>query len=447
MNITVEKQPKCLATLRVEIPADRVRGERDRILSDYTQRARIPGFRPGKAPRPVVEKRYGREISANLEETLVREAFGEALKRENLRVLDFGSPLDLAATPEGGLAFTSKLTLAPEVTLPEYKGIRLRVPPITVREDEVQAEIETIREQAADYRNITDRPAATGDLAIIDYSSTVEGTPTDEFLGEEGGALSGRKGVPVRIDDKSFLPGFSANLVGMSPGDSKEFTVTMPGDFQVEQLRGRAMTFQTTVHGIMEVTLPETNDEFAAKVLPGATMEQLTNLIRSRIEAREQQRNHERKIDQIVEHFNRIADFELPDDLVAAETQNKADALVNRGVEMGMSEEDIAGRQDEIVSSAGRLALLQLRSDFILREIARQENITVSEEEISRHIARAAEARKMPVAKLVKDLRKSGRIPAIHNSLMTSKAIDFVISHAELVETAEETTAAPAPEA
>ena len=128
MNIVVEKQPKCVATLRVEIPAEKVQGERNQIVSGYARRASVPGFRPGKAPRAIIEKRFEKEISEQLNETLVHEAFDEALKQESLKVLDFGMPEGLATQTDGAISFTSKLTLAPEVTLPEYKGISVTVP-------------------------------------------------------------------------------------------------------------------------------------------------------------------------------------------------------------------------------------------------------------------------------------------------------------------------------
>ena len=129
MNIVVEKQPKCVATLRVEIPADKVQGQRDQIVRGYASKARVPGFRPGKAPRAIIEKRFDKEITEELNEQLFNEAFDEALKQEDLKVLDFGIPEGLTTTPDGGISFSSKLTLAPEVTLPEYKGVTVTVPP------------------------------------------------------------------------------------------------------------------------------------------------------------------------------------------------------------------------------------------------------------------------------------------------------------------------------
>src|SRR6478736_355762 len=132
MNIVVEKKPKCVATLRVEIPVDRVVSEQAKISKGYTDKARLPGFRPGKAPRAVVEKRFQKEITEELHEALINEAYDEALKQESLHVLDFGAPEDLTTHADGSISFVSQLTLAPEVKLPDYEGVTVTIPPYAV---------------------------------------------------------------------------------------------------------------------------------------------------------------------------------------------------------------------------------------------------------------------------------------------------------------------------
>lgn len=237
MNIVVEKQPKCVATLRVEIPAEKVQGQREQIVRGYANKARVPGFRPGKAPKALVEKKFEKEITEELNERLFNEAFDEALKQENLKVLDFGIPENLTTSADGGLSFVSKLTLAPEVQLPDYKGIKVTIPPIDVPDEEVQSQLQALRERFADFNNIEGRAAAMADFAVVDYTSTVEGKPTEEFLGKPAGYLSGREDFWIRLDEKAFLPGFAEQLVGMNVGDSKQVTVTIPDDFPVADLR------------------------------------------------------------------------------------------------------------------------------------------------------------------------------------------------------------------
>ncbi len=438
MNIVVEKQPKCVATLRVEIPAEKVQGQRDQIVRGYASKARVPGFRPGKAPRAVVEKRFQKEISEELNEALFNQAFDEAMKQENdLKVLDFGMPQDIATSPEGAISFVSILTLAPEFTLPNYKGITVTVPPLAVPEEEIQAQLTALQERFADFKDIEGRPAAMGDFAVIDYSSTVEGKPTEEFLGKSAGYLSGREGFWVRLDEKAFLPGFAAQLVGLNPGDSKEITITLPEDFPVADLQNKEIVFSTTLKELKEAILPALDDELAAKLAPGKTIADITEIIRENMQAERKRKIDDMKVNQIVARFTAEVEFELPDELVNQETQNQADAMVKRGVQAGMSEDEISSQQAEIFASAGNQALSNLRTNFILQEIARVENITASDAELVNHLAQIAQSRKLAPKKFIKDMQRSGRLPSIRSSIAIGKTIDFLVEQAEVVESAE----------
>lgn len=437
MNIVVEKQPKCVATLRVEIPAEKVQGQRDQIIRGYASKARVPGFRPGKAPKALVEKRFEKEILEELNERLFNEAFDEALKQEDLKVLDFGAPENLTTTADGGISFSSRLTLAPDVQLPEYKGIKVTVPPLVVPDEEVQDQLKALQERFADFKDLEGRAAAMADFAVIDYTSTVEGKPTEEFLGKPAGYLSGREGFWVRLDEKAFLPGFAAQLVGMNTGDTKEVTVTLPEDFPVADLRGKEMVFSVTLKELKEAILPELDDELAAKLAPGKTMADITEIIRENMQQERKRRIDDMKVNQIVAHFNALVDFELPEELVTHETQNQADAMVRRGVQAGMSEEEIESQQNEIFASAGHQALSNLRTNFILQEIARVEKINVSDAELVNHLARVAQSRKVSPKKLIKDMQRAGRLPSIRSSIGIGKTIDFLVEQAEVVESAD----------
>ncbi len=437
MNIVVEKQPKCVATLRVEIPADKVNGERDQIVKGYASKARVPGFRPGKAPRAVVEKRFQKEISEQLNEALITEAYDEALKQESLHVLDFGVPEDVTTHEDGTITFVSKLTLAPEVTLPEYKGVTVNVPASAVPDEEIEAQLTALQERFADFNAIEGRPAAMGDFAVIDYSSTVEGKPTEEFLGKPAGYLSAREGFWVRLDEKAFLPGFAAQLVGMNVDEAREITVTLPEDFPVEDLRNKELVFQTTVKELKEAILPALDDEMANRLAPGKTMEEIKDIIRQNMAGERERKISDMKVNQIVAHFNAQVDFELPEELVFQETQSQADAMVKQGVKSGMTEGEIESQQTEIFASAGEQAVSNLRTNFILQEIARIEKITVSDTELINHLAQIAAQRKVAPKKFIKDMQRAGRIQNIRSSMAIGKTIDFLVEHANVVESTE----------
>ncbi len=441
MNIIVEKQPNCLATLRVEVPSDTVKSEREKIVSGYASQARIPGFRPGKAPKKVIEKRFESSIAEELQDRLVRQAYEEALRKEALKVLNFGIPQNLTENPDGTLTFQATLTLAPDVALPPYKGIAIKAPSADPTEEEIAKNLEKLRERFADYKDIENRPAADGDLAVIDYTSTLDGQPLEEAIGKSAGYLGGREGFWLKLDESSFLPGFAAQVAGLAIGESKDITITIPEDFPLSDLRGRDVTFAVTLKGLKEISLPELDDDFAAKIAGGKTLEELRTIVTQQLGVEKRRRIDDFKVNQIVEHFNSLVDFELPEDLLRHETQGQTDALVRRGAEAGMTDEELQAQQDDIIASAGEQARINLKTNFILQEIARAENIAISDQELVNHLAYIAQSRKESPKKFIKELQRQGRIPGIRNSMLVGKAIDFVLEHATVEETADEPAA------
>lgn len=434
MNIVVEKLPKCTASLRVEIPADTVAKERATIVRSYTGKARIPGFRPGKAPQAVVEKRYLKEIQAELTENLVDAALKEALSRDALKVLDFGTIRDLTFADDGTCSFQSTLTLAPDFTLPEYKGLPVTVPPAAVPDEDLAQQLESLRERFAEFSPIEARPAELGDFAVIDYTSTVNGQPTDEFLGKSAGYLSGREGFWVRLDEKFFLPGFAGQAVGMSPGDSRDITIQLPEDYPVAGLAGQVMVLATTLKELKQSDLPELNDELANRLAPGKSMEEVTGIIRDNMAFERERRISDEKVNQIIAHLNAAVDCELPESLIAEETQTQADSMVERGVKAGMSEEEIQEQQNEIFAAAGQQAVSNLRTNFILREIAAAEQLVIEDKELVSHLIQIAASRKLDAKKFIRDMQRAGRLDSVRQSMLIGKTLDFLLEHATVTE-------------
>jgi len=437
MNIVVEKQPKCVAIMRAEIPAEKVQGQRDAIVSGYTSKAKLQGFRPGKAPRHIVEKRFEKEITEELNGNLISEAYDEAIEQESLKVLDFGVPENFTTHPDGKISFESKLTLAPEVQLPEYKGITVNVPSAEIPAEEIDKQLTSLQERFADFKDIEDRALAMGDFAVIDYTSTLEGKPVEEVIGKSAGYIAGREGFWLRLDEKTFLPGFSEKLVGLKPGESKEIALTLPEDFPITDLVSRELVFTVSVKELKESILPALDDELAAKLAPGKTMEEITEIIRSNMTHERQRKIDDMKVNQIVAHFSSQVELELPEALVNQETQSQADSMVSRGVQAGMSEEEIEAQQNEIFASAAHQAVTNLKTNFILQEIARAEKLMVTDNELVNHLVQLANARKVAPKKFIKDIQRSGRLSNIRSSMMIGKAIDFLLEHANVVESAD----------
>ena len=231
----------------------------------------------------------------------------------------------------------------------------------------------------------------------------------------------------------------------MNIGDEKEVTISLGEDFPFEELHGKEISLQTTLRGIKASKLPELDDAFAEKLVPGKSLSDLKDLIRGNMTQEKAKQIGEFKVTQIVEHLNKAVSFELPDEIVMRETQNQADSLVEEGSNQGASEEEMMERQQEIFSVATERAVTNLRTNFVLQEIAAAEKITVPDADLIAHISRIAEARKQPIKKVIKDLQRTRRIQSIRNSLLIGLTIDFLVEHAKVTEvSAEELEAAPA---
>lgn len=443
MNIVVEKQPKCVAILRAEIPAEAVTERRDRIVNRYASKARIPGFRPGKAPKAVVAKKFGNEVQEELAEILFSEACQKGMEQEDLKVINFGAPVDMRIT-ETGCTFETTLTLAPDFKLPDYKGVSITIPKQADIEAELEKALEELRQRQSDFKDVDGRPAEEGDFLICNYSSTLDGKPTSEAVGKDVGYLTGREDFWIKVDEKSFLPGFAAQVTGIKVGEIRDFPLTLPDDFPVSELSGKELQFKVEAKEIKEPVLPELNDELAAKLLPGQSLEQLKELIRENIRNEHERRSSDVKVNKIVEALLASTSFEVPEDLVRQETQSQADNMVDRGIEQGLSNEEIATHQEEIFNRASARAESNLRSNFILQEIARAENLVVSDNELLNHLAQIAISRKDQPKKLIKQLAKEGRIEGIRRSMLIGKAIDFLLEHANVTEVDEPATDAEA---
>jgi len=438
MNITVEQQPECTATLRAEIPADLVSKERKGIVKAFGAQAKIPGFRPGKIPVKVIEKRFGNDIKQELESRLINDACTEALKQnEDLKVLHFKNPESITLNDDGSFTFTMPLVLAPTFELPEYKGIEVKLPSADATDEELQRELDGVLERYADYKDVTDRSLESSDIAVIDFTSTLEGQPLEEALGKPAGILGGKEDYWVKLQDDAFLPGFSEQLEGAALDESREITCAVGDDFPLEDLRGKDLVLSVTVKGIKVQELPELNDEFVAETLQfgeDKTVDDLKSLISEQITQQKTQQINESKVNQIVEQLIERVDFDLPQELIDAEAQGAADDMVARGAEAGLSDEEIQAQQADIIATSQVQARNNLKTNFLLQDIAEAEKIEVTDQDLIERIGAMAQQAKKPVKKYIREIQKSGQINSIRNSILIGKAIDFLVDNANISE-------------
>lgn len=437
MNVSIDKQPNCIVQLTADLPAEKVTSHRDRLINEFSKQARIPGFRPGKAPRNVIEKRYNAEISQELENKLISEGLDEALKEQKIDFLDV-KDRKIEHAADGSATLKATLITSPEFELPEYKGLEITVPEVNITEDLVDEDVFNFRRRFAEFPEIEEaRPTQEGDVLVIDYTSTIDGKPMAEAIEGNVSPYDAKDEYWVKVEEDSFLPGFGKELAGIEKDGEKTFSYTFPADFASEALQGKAAEYTVKVKQIMQENLPPLS-EVIEKVMPNSDEEKFKGLVREQLEQRAEQQLQAAKHDQIYNALTSAVDFDLPEDFLTQETQMQTDRMVEQGMQYGMSEDDISGMQEDLIGTASDRAKNNLKSHFILNKIAEKEEINVSNEDVMARVnLEASQQNKKPKAYL-KEIQQNG-IYRIRQTLITDKVVDFLLSEAKVTTSTEET--------
>lgn len=445
MDITINKTSDCQATLNAAVPADEVSAVKNDIISSYMKSARIPGFRPGKAPKSVVAKRYAEMIKEELDYRLKSDIQEKALdENPDLKVLDFGTP-ELSVQEDGSCTLTSSLTIVPEFELPEYMGVEVTVPSSEVSEDEVDEQLRKYAEASATHE-VVERAGAAGDIAVIDFKTTVEGKPTAEFCGKPIGFMEGREGHGLSLDGDQFLPGLAEGLTGLSAGESKDVAVTLKEDFPISELAGKEVLFSCTVKEVREKRVPEVSPDLFAGALPGKSMDEIRDLVRENLKSAKERNIEEAKADQISEKLADQLSFSLPAELVERENENTVQRKLYASIQAG--DYNAAKDMDALRESCKAETERNLRVYFALQEIARREHVVASDAEMLNAISNMAQqAREKNIKSFIRKLQRENRMTGIRLSIITSKVLDLLGRNAKVTVEAAAEAEAPAAEA
>jgi trigger factor len=426
MKVEVENMPESVSTLRIELPPEEVTKEWDEIANSFARFAKIPGYRPGKAPRKVIEAKFRKEIQDELTRKLVSKSYRDAIEQKQLRVVSLTNVEDVEFGDDKSIRFRATVITAPEFQLPDYKNIKVEVPPTEVTDAEVDAAIERLRDQAADFADVTDRALQMGDFAVIDFDGTMDGKPLAEVAPNASKTLHGGKKFWLRMAEDNFLPRFCEQLTGSKPNESKVVTVDFPADFPVTELAGKQAVYSVTVIEIKEKVLPAIDENFATKLLPGKTLEDVRHLITHDIEHEKEHEVERAKEAQIVKYLHERVQFDLPPPLLRNETRRALGELVQRNRERGITDEVLKGKEKELVEGAGGLAAHRLKTNFILSRIAEQEKIEVTREDLEERIRAEAVRYNMPVEKMRKELEQHDGLDSLAEQIVLAKTLDFL---------------------
>ncbi len=444
MKVEVENEPRGVATLRIELAPDAVRKEWDAIADNYSRHARIPGYRPGKAPRQVIEKKFRKEIQEELTKTLVSRSYHEAIAEKQLRVVSLTDVGDVEFGEDRSMRFRATVVTAPEFELPDYKSVPVQLPDLAVTDAEVDTALERLRDQAADFVDVPDRALAMGDFAVIDFTGAVDGIAISEIVPEASKNLHGGKKFWLHLAPENFLPKFCEQIVGMKPGDTRSVQVEFPADFPVKELAEKRADYAVTLNELKEKVLPPIDDAFAAKMMPEKSLADLRHAIEHNLEHEKEHEVERSKEQQIVKFLHERITFDLPPPLLKNETRRALNELVHRNRERGVPDELLKGKEKELIEGAGSLAAHRLKTNFILHRIAEAEKLEVTQKELDERIREQAAHYNVSVEKMRKEIEDHDRLNALAEEILLGKTLDFLKANVS-IETSSEQAAASAP--
>ena len=426
MKVEVEKQADSTSTLRIELPPEEVSKEWDAIANSFARFAKIPGYRPGKAPRKVVEAKFKKEIQDELTKKLVSKSYHEAIEQEQLRVVSLTNLEDVQFGDDKSMRFRATVVTAPEFKLPEYKSIPVELPSTEVKREDVDLALERLRDQSADFVDVPERGIEMEDFVVIDFEGTVDGKPISEVAPQANKTLYGGRKFWLRVAPDNFLPGFSEQLIGQKPGETRLAIVDLAADFPAKELAGKKATYTVTLGEIKQKVLPSLDDALAEKLVPGKTLVDLRQMIEHDLEHEKEHEIERAKEAQIVKYLHEKLQFDLPPVLLRNETRRALGELVQRNRQRGVSDEMLKEKEKELVEGAGGLAAHRLKTNFILNRIAEREKIEVTPEELRERIREEAARYNISPDKMRKELEEHNGMEGFAEQILLGKTLDFL---------------------
>jgi trigger factor len=384
MNVTATPAPKSAVKLEIELPPERLNRAVDEAVRRLSRRTKVPGFRPGKAPRPVLERVLGPgAILDEAVEHLVQDAYRQALiDKEILPIAK--ADVDVVQAEEGKpVIFTATVPVRPEVQLGDYRNFNFRPEIETIDDARVDKVVDELRDQNGTLAPVEDRGAKNGDYAVIGFEGTRDGKPFD-------GGSSER--MPLILGEERLIPGFEAHLEGLRVGESTEFDITFPDDYTEETLRGQPVHFRAEVKELREKVLPDLDDAFAQSMGDFAGMAEMRAEIRPRLERNALDRARHQFADKIIDYAVANATIDLPDVLVDQEVEVMHDELRASLARQGVSQEaylKVIGKSEaEIHAELRPRAEERVKTLLVLSKIGEVEGIAVPEADVEAEIGR-----------------------------------------------------------
>ncbi len=412
MSLQVEKQEKNMAKLTIEVSAEEFDQAMDKAYRKNKSKMSVPGFRKGKVPRQMLEKMYGPAIfyedAANI---IIPDAYAKELENSDLDIVS-RPEIDVTQIEKGKpFIFTATVALKPEVELGQYTGIEVEKSVVEVTEEEVNAELEKVREQNSRTIPVEDRPVKDGDIAVIDYEGFVDGVAFEGGKGENHN---------LTIGSHSFIDTFEEQLIGKSLNEEVEVNVTFPEEYHAEELKGKPAMFKVVIKEIKEKELPDLDDDFAEDV-------------KAKLTATKENEAKNKKEEAVVKAIAEGAKMEIPEAMIETQAAQMTDDFARRMQSQGLSMEQyfqFTGLDaQKFMEQMKPQAEQRIKNRLVLEAVAKAENMTASDEDVDKEIENMASMYQMEVDKL-KELVSDEEKEQMKQDICVQKAVEFVVDKA-----------------
>lgn len=429
MNVTVENLAPCKKLVRFEVDAKAVDEAFGAVTKDFVKRAKMPGFRPGKAPEAMVAKQYAKDIEEEAKRKLIGESYRQGMKDQKLNVVGYPDIEEIQFGRGQALQFAATVEINPEFELPDYRAIPAKREPTVVTDEDVEKAIDALRGQAADFNKV-DREVKEGDYVVINYTGTSDGKPLTELAPTARG-LTEQKGFWVEVKPDSFIPGFAIQLVGAKAGDKRMVNVDFPAEFVTPQLAGKKGVYEVEVAEVKEKALPELNDAFA-KTYGAENLDKLREGVRKDLQNEVNSRQKRSIRNQIVKTISEKVSFDMPETTLQIETRNVVYEMVSENQRRGVTKELIEQKKDEIYKAAMGIAKERLKISYLFHKISEKEGIRADQNEMNTRITLMAQANQVAPQKFLQELEKRGGVAEVYQQLIHEKVLDFLHENASI---------------
>ncbi len=432
MNVTVENLGPCKKLLRFDIAADAVNAAFDGVAKDFQKQASVPGFRPGKAPKDMVLKRHEKDIEEETKRKLMNDSYRQALKDHKIDPVGYPDIEEIQFGRNQPMQFAATLETAPEISLPEYRGLPAQRERRSVTDQDIEKAIGLLAERNADFK-IVEREARENDVIVVNYTGTCDGQPLT-VLAPTARGLTEAKNFWVEGRSDSFIPGFATQLLGSRATDKRTVNVDFPADFVTPQLAGKKGVYEVEVVEVREKSVPALDDALA-KSYGAENLAALREGVRRDLQNELNTKQSRAIRGQVVNHLLGQINAEMPEMLVNIETRNIVYQIVNENKQRGIPEEAITAQKDAIFQSSQKSAKDRVKANFVFQKIAEKEGIRVKEEDVNARIYTMAQQYQMAPDKFAKELEKrGGGVNEIVSQILAEKVIDFLQLHAKIDE-------------